>query len=79
MSKIILNTPDSPYMSTIDTGVMAVTITEDYIGTMFLSPDGECLHVVMRDGGFELAYGVASEATPVFAEAKRGKFKKEKR
>jgi hypothetical protein len=59
--KIQLSTPLTPYKAVIDTEAMDVTITETFIGTTFVSPDGERLVIAMRDSGFELTYAPSGE------------------
>lgn len=54
--KITMKEPEGPYSCTLDTEVMTTTITEAFIGPVFVTADGETLAVVMRDSGFELMY-----------------------
>jgi len=54
--KINLSNPGNDYTAQIDTSVMDVLVTEAYLPCSFVSDNGEELHVVMRDQGFELIY-----------------------
>lgn len=57
--KIIMCPPDGPYSSSVDPGVMDVTLIDVFKGVTFntsKSPVQEILHVSMRDNGYEVRY-----------------------
>lgn len=59
--KIKVSEPDGPYSAELDPGVMNVTLEEVFNGVKFVTKDGECLSVCMRDSGFEVHYFSESE------------------
>ena len=64
MTKIRLTNPDGRYEPTIETDAHEVEITEAYLPVKFTSENGERLHVVQRDSGFELTYETAYIGKP---------------
>ena len=78
--KIKVSEPDGPYSAELDPGVMNVTLEEVFNGVKFVTKDGECLSVCMRDSGFEVHYfsenKVSRAVSPAFdtgwIEFKRG-------
>ncbi len=60
--KIRIKTNSSPNETVIDPGVARVQIEQAYLGCSFVTPEGETLHVSMRDSGFEISYGVRGKA-----------------
>ena len=76
MAKILITAPDGPYSAEMDTGVMPVTMTENFVGVTFLARDGEALSVVMRDSGYEIYYADSlASSRKIFIEAKNGTVK----
>jgi len=71
--KIEISAPASPYSTSIDPGVMEVTLFNVFNGVTLISESGEQLRICMRDSGFELVYATPSAAFDVrLSDAKVG-------